>query len=203
MEILGPIAVEELTVEAEVVRPGKKVQLLSATATMGGRPVLRATAWQLLAEPGRGREVGPREPPPALPPPRELRFFPGVPHCGYGLAMEWRMVEGGFHELGPSTTWARCLVPVVKGEPVSPLSQLLAMVDSANGISAELPVADFTFVPVDLTVVLHRAPEGEWVGMHASTTIEDDGLGLTRTRLFDVRGSIGGSLHTLFVSRRS
>jgi hypothetical protein len=77
------------------------------------------------------------------------------------------------------------------------------MVDSANGISAELPVTEFTFVPVDLNVVLHRAPEGEWVGMHAATTIEDDGIGLTRTRLFDAKGSVGGSLHTLFVSRRS
>ena len=41
---------------------------------------------------------------------------------------------------------------IVQGEPVSPLSRVLAMVDSANGISAELDPRAFLFVPVTLTV---------------------------------------------------
>jgi acyl-CoA thioesterase len=76
------------------------------------------------------------------------------------------------------------------------------MVDSANGVSWELPVEGWSFVPVDLNVVLHRLPEGEWVGMSAATTIEGDGVGMARARLFDAEGSLGGSLHTLFVSPR-
>jgi acyl-CoA thioesterase len=55
---------------------------------------------------------------------------------------------------------------------------------------------------VDQTVVLHRHPEGEWVGMAARTTLGPDGIGLTHTRVFDQRGVIGRSLHTLFVARR-
>ena len=33
------------------------------------------------------------------------------------------------------------------------------MVDSANGVSWEVPLGAYTFVPVDLNVVLHREPE--------------------------------------------
>jgi acyl-CoA thioesterase len=76
------------------------------------------------------------------------------------------------------------------------------MVDSANGVSAELPFWRFTFVPVDLNLVLHRYPRGEWVGMAARTTIERDGIGLTQTRLFDAQGYLGRSLHTLYVAPR-
>lgn len=202
IEILGPIAVDDLEVTAEVIRAGKRVELLGATAGLRGRPVLRANAWQIAAEPGRSPAAGAREPAPPLPPEQTQRFFPGVEAFPYGEALEWRFVEGCYEQLGPAIVWARCRLPVVQGEPTSGLCRLLAMVDSANGVSAELPLASWTFVPVDLTVVLHREPVGEWGGMHATTTIEADGIGMTRTRLFDVHGTVGGSLHTLFVAPR-
>jgi hypothetical protein len=40
------------------------------------------------------------------------------------------------------------------------------------------------------------------MGMAATTEVEDDGLGLVRTRLFDADGVLGASLHTLFVAPR-
>ena len=85
---------------------------------------------------------------------------------------------------------------------MSPLSRVLAMVDSANGISAELDPKAFRFVPVNLTVSLARAPEGEWVGMSAATSIAGEGVGTTHARLFDTRGFFGESLQTLFVEPR-
>jgi hypothetical protein len=202
IEILGPIAVDDLQVTAEVIRAGRRVELLGATASARGRAVLRANAWQIAAEPGRSPAAGDREPAPPLPPEQPQRFFPGVDAFPYGEALEWRFVEGDYEHLGPAIVWARCRFPLVRGEPMSGLCRLLAMVDSANGVSAELPLASWTFVPVDLTVVLHRDPVGEWVGMHATTTIEADGVGMTRTRLFDLDGTLGGSLHTLYVAPR-
>ena len=202
IEILGPIAVDEIEVHAEILRPGKRVEMLSAIASCKARPVLRATAWQILAEPGRCPDAGPREPAPPLPPEQPQRFFHDDESFPYGEALEWRFVDGGFHELGSATLYSRCKIPIVLGEPLSPLCRLMAMVDSANGASAELPMREWTFVPVDLTVVLRRAPVGEWVGMQATTTIESDGVGLTRTKLFDLQGELGGSLHTLYVAPR-
>jgi hypothetical protein len=200
VEILGPVEVGEMRVEAAVERPGRRVQLLSARAAVGGREAMRATAWQILAEPGRSPACGPREPPPPLPPPQPQRYFPGLPSFPYGEALEWRFTEGSFEQPGPATVWTRCRIPLVAGEPLTGLTRLVTMVDSANGVSWEVPLGRFTFVPVDMNVVLHREPEGEWVGMSAATTVETDGVGLVRTRLFDAGGTVGASLHTLFVA---
>jgi hypothetical protein len=200
VELLGPVEVGEMKVSAAVERPGKRVQLLSARAEVNGRETLRALAWQLSAEPGRSPVVGPREPAPPLPAPQPQQFFPGLPSFPYGEALEWRFTEGGFSEPGPATVWSRCRIPLVAGEPLTGLTRLVTMVDSANGISWELPLGRFTFVPVDMNLVLRRLPEGEWVGMSATTTVEGDGIGMVRTRLFDAGGMLGEGLHTLFVA---
>lgn len=202
VEILGPVPVAEMRVQAAVERAGRSVQLLSARAEIGGREVLRATAWQLLAGPGRSPACGPREPAPPFPAEQPQRFFPGVPTFPYGEALEWRFTEGGFDRVGPATAWARCRIPIVAGEPLTGLQRIAVMVDSANGASWEVPIGAYTFVPVDLNVVLHREPAGEWVCMAATTTVEADGVGMVRTRLFDAAGQVGGSLHTLFVAPR-
>jgi hypothetical protein len=203
LEFLSPVPIAPMQVTTEVLRPGKKIELLAATAVVGGRPVLRATAWRIAVEAGRSPEANESEPPPPFPDTPETRLFPGAPDFGYGLALEWRFAEGAFHVLGPATAWTRLRMGVVQGEPVSALARALAMVDSANGISAELDPRSFLFVPVNLTVSLSRAPEGEWVGMSAKTAISGEGVGTTRARLFDARGYLGESLQTLFVERRS
>ena len=202
VELLGPIEVGEMRVAATVERPGRRIQLLSASAVVNGREAMRALAWQLQAEPGRSPAVGPREPAPPLPPPQPQAFFPGLPTFPYGEALEWRFTQGHFSAPGPATVWTRCRIPIVAGEPLSGLCRMIAMVDSANGVSWELPLGDYTFVPVDMNVVLRRLPEGEWVGMSATTTVEADGLGMVETRLFDAAGTVGASLHTLFVAPR-
>ncbi len=202
VELLGPIEVGEMEVSAAVLRPGKRIQLLSARASVNGREVMSALAWQLLAEPGRSPRLGPRDAAPPLPPPQPQSFFPGQGPFPYGEALEWRFTEGHFGRPGPATVWTRCRIPLVLGEPFSGLCRLVAMADSANGISAELPLQGWSFVPVDLNLVLHRHPEGEWVCMSAATTIEADGIGMVRARHFDPAGSLGESLHTLFVSPR-
>jgi hypothetical protein len=200
VEILGPVPVGEMRVTAAVERPGKRVELLSARAEVDGREVLRAVAWQIQAAPGRSPAAGPRVAAPPFPPPEPQTFFPGQPTFPYGEALEWRFTEGHFGRPGPATCWTRCRIPIVAGEPLSGLTRLMVMVDSANGVSWEVPLGRYTFVPVDLNLVIRRTPEGEWVGMAATTTIEEDGVGLVTTRLFDAGGELGGSLHTLFVA---
>jgi len=125
-----------------------------------------------------------------------------VPHFGYGDAMEWRFVEGSFQAIGPATVWSRPRIPLFAGQTTTPLLRALLMVDSANGISAELDFAAYTFVPVNLTVVFTRAPEGEWIGMAANTALAGDGVGTSRARLFDQRGTFGEAHQPLFVGPR-
>ncbi len=198
----GPVPVGDLSVEVSAVRTGARVDLHRARIVAGGRTAMEASAWRISTSADRAEAVDDPRKPPALPGPQPQRLFADVPSFGYGMALEWRFFEGAFDSLGPAGVWARARIPLIEGAPISPLGQVLVMVDSANGISAVLPPSKYTFVPVELTVSLRRHPETEWVGMRAETFIEADGIGQTRAELFDERGYIGLATQTLFVGAR-
>lgn len=202
VDFFGPLPLAPMTVRAEITRPGRRIELSTATAMIGGRPTLRASAWCLSTAEGRSPEVGLDEPPPRMPEQEDRELFEGVSTFGYGESLEWRFASGGFRVRGPATVWSRLRIPLVPGETPSPLVRLLALVDSANGVSWEADFFTHLFVPVNLTVSITRSPEGEWVGMHAITALASEGVGTTRARLFDAQGTVGEALQTLFVSPR-
>ncbi len=203
LEFLGPVPVAPLDVTTELERPGKKIALWSARARAAGRDAVRATAWLIAVSEGRNPGAHLEgEPLPPMPDTAVTTYFDAVPRFGYGDALEWRFSEGGFTSIGPAMVWARMRIALVDGEPVTPLARVLTMVDSANGISAELDVGAYLFVPVNLTVSLARPPSTEWTGMRAVTSLSTDGVGVTRARLFDERGVIGEALQTLYVDKR-
>jgi hypothetical protein len=163
---------------------------------------MTARAWRIATAPDRAPAKPLPGSTPALPGPLPPQTFLGTAGFGYGESLEWRFVEGAFDRLGPAAVWMRPRLPLLPGEPPSPLGRLLLMVDSANGISAELSPAQFTFVPVELTVSVLRPPRTEWVGMRAETWIDADGIGQTRADLFDQEGPLGTAIQTLFVAPR-
>ena len=81
----------------------------------GGRVVLRATAFHVLAEAGRSPAVPSSFAVPGLPSKEVEARFPGMERFPYGDALEWRFVIGGFGELGPATVWTRSRIPLVQG----------------------------------------------------------------------------------------
>ncbi|HEX4514929.1 MAG TPA: thioesterase family protein, partial [Polyangiaceae bacterium] len=170
LDFLGPVPVAEMEVTTSVDRPGKKIELRSAIASVDGKPRARVSAWLLRTSDGKNPSAHvDDEPPPPMPDKAVDSYFEAVPRFGYGDALEWRFAEGHFAEIGPATVWSRLRVEIVEGEPIPPIARALAMVDSANGISAELDVGKYLFVPVNLSVSLTREPIGEWVGMRAVT----------------------------------
>ncbi len=201
-DFLGPVPVADLEVATEMVRPGARIELSRARLSSGGKTVMTASAWRIAVAPGRVPEVRDPRAVPELPGPQNLPLFVDVPSFGYGESLEWRFVEGRFDRTGPATVYARPKLPLVAGEPVSPLGRLLLMVDSANGVSAELQPSRYTFVPVELTVSVSRHPKSDWAGMSARTTIDADGVGHTHADLFDEAGYLGTALQTLFVAPR-
>lgn len=202
-DFLGSVAVGDVSLDVAVERPGSRIELSRARLSVNGRVAMQASAWRIVAQPGRVPPVAPGTAPiPPLPGPQPTLTFLRVPHFGYADGLEWRFAEGAFDALGPAVAWARPRLPLVEGETTSPLARLLLLVDSANGISAELEPSRFTFVPVELTVAIHRYPSTEWMGMRARTTIDADGIGLVHADLFDEEGPLGTALQTLFVAPR-
>jgi hypothetical protein len=116
--------------------------------------------------------------------------------------MDYRFVHGAFMEHGPATVWLKMKVPLIDGEETTPLQRLLVAADAGNGVSAALDWRRYLFINVDLTVHLHRMPEGEWICLDAVTLPEHEGIGIADTRLFDERGSIGRGVQSLLVAER-
>lgn len=142
VEILGPAPLAEYTVRAEVVRPGRSVELLTAELaadTDGGqRTVARAWGWRFavsdtdsVATLASDAWPKPDECPPA-------HWPEGWKPGGYLAATEWRAVSGGPDTFGAAAVWARQLVPLVDGEEPSPLQRLVAVADVGNGVSNRL-----------------------------------------------------------------
>ncbi|MEI6209567.1 MAG: thioesterase family protein [Desulfuromonadales bacterium] len=203
LEILSAVPVKPCEINVEVVRGGRRVELLRAEYIAEGKTYLIAHAWRFISEPGMSSAVSDSYIIPPLPEPQLFKSFQGVSYFPYGEAMDWRFTEGGYDTFGPATVWSRPRIPLIENLVTDPLEALMLMVDSANGISAELDIRDWTFVPVDLTLGLHRQPAGEWVGMDAQTVIEIDGVGQTTTVVFDSRGKVGRSMHSLFIRPKS
>ena len=198
VEILGPVPLAPLTVEASVVRPGRSVELLAASLSGPEGEVMRASAWRVAAG---DVHVESDPPPPGPDHGRDRDFFPTGQERGYHTAMEYRFVRGGFLDPGPAHVWMRMLGPLVERERPSPLERLMVVADVGNGVSAVLDWREYLFINTELTVHLLRPPEGDWVGVDAVTHV--DGVGLAESTLWDEHGRLGRGAQTLLVRRRA
>ncbi|WP_460072564.1 thioesterase family protein [Streptomyces sp. YKOK-I1] len=202
-EIMRPVPIRPLTVAVRVLRSGRSTELVEAVLTPdGGADVMRVTALLLKTVPHSVPEVspGPQVPGPASAPAKP--FFPVPWDRGYHTGMEVRFAAGSFLEPGPAKAWMRMRVPLVAGEEITPLSRVLIAADSGNGVSAELDFHRYVFINTDLTVGVHRHPEGEWVCLDARTMVDASGIGLAESALHDEKGPLGRSTQSLYVAPR-
>ena len=202
MELLGPVPVGPLSVSASVVRPGRAVELCEATLydEERGRPVARASAWRFpLTDDGPRQAATPLGHAPAD---GEHHDRPTSWFGGYLDAVDWRWVKGAVTEPGPGVVWMRPTVDLVAGESMSPLQRLMACVDSASGVSAELDPARWAFLNTELTVHVLRPPVGEWVCLDAQTTLSSGSVGMAVSEVYDEQGLVARSAQALLVARR-
>ena len=206
IDIMGEIPVVPLRVETDWSGRAAGCSWWKAKVTgAGGDTLMRAFAWRV-------RRTGPLplpapvDTPPPMPPlpdtlpPYEVRFRHYEDFFGDGV--DKRVVAGGVERPGRATMWFRLRVPVVAGEVPTPLQTLMAVVDSANGISWALPFEQWLFPNTDLGVYLAREPEGEWIALDAVTYLDPAGRGISDTALFDTRGFVGRANQALFLGER-
>lgn len=210
-EFFGPVPMEPLAVRAEVVKPGRRTQVVEAElAVAGGPAVVRARAVRMrradIAVPaaavGAGADAVPGGPDPDAFPRGEMERFGAAEEAFHLTGMELRFAAGSFLEPGPAVTWFRPRFPLVGAEPASPLARVAMAADFGNGISRVLDFPSHLFINTDLTVHLHREPVGEWVLLDARTAIDARGVGLAESRLFDERGALGIGAQSLYVEPR-
>lgn len=195
-DILGRIAVDECDIRVEIVRPGRTIELVEAVALIADRPVVRARAWLLssfdtTAVAGSGFEE--LTPPDELTPWHMASVWPG----GYIASLDVRPTAPP--QPGRTAAWISTDLDLVAGQSSSPLASYVALVDTANGIAVRQSPTEWMFPNVDLTIHLHRQPEGGWTGLDTTVTFGPAGQGVTSTVLHDVAGPLGHAQQMLTV----
>jgi hypothetical protein len=120
---------------------------------------------------------------------------------GYADLVESRVARGAFFK-GPCAIWFRLRHPLLESEEPSTYQRVAVAADSANGVSAILDLARYSFLNLDLTINLLRKPMGEWICVDARTCLGPTGCGLAESMLYDAYGFIGRGTQSLAIRAR-
>lgn len=195
-DILGRLALDECEIRVQTVRPGRTIELVEAVVLIRDRAVVRARAWLLSTGDTTavtGGEDGGLTPPEDLASWTLTDVWPG----GYIASVDVRPVTPP--QPGRATAWIGTDLDLVAGQAAGPLARFVALIDTANGIAVRQDPAEWMFPNVDLTIHLHRQPEGRWTGLDTTVTFGPTGQGVTSTVLHDSLGPVGHAEQMLTV----
>src|SRR6478609_6376823 len=204
VDLMRPVPVAPLTIEMEILREGKKIQLVAVRLLAGSKEVVRATALRIR----RQAEALPVEtpyPPLNLPLPEAGDDAMGgaMSNTPFLSGLLARSVKGAFGQAGPAAIWFHATRPIVEGATISPLMRAAITADFCNGTSSVLDFRDWTFINGDLTLSLAREPVGEWILLEAETWAGPDSIGIAAARLADREGYFGRAVQSVLFEKRS
>jgi hypothetical protein len=198
VDIVRPVPVgERLNVGTEILREGKKIQLVDLVVVAGDTVTTRARALRIRDEDvgaiaGMPDSTSHGNPSAALPPPCSLE---GVEHrdgvadfLRYGAEVRrTREPIDGVHAV-----WCRLRVPVVAGEAVRATSRAALPLDIVNLMGVQLDPTRASSINPDVTGHLCRAPAGEWVALTGHTYYAHEvAHGVSLATMSDAAGVFG------------
>lgn len=202
IDLMRPVPVAPLTYEIEVLREGRKIQLVGIRLLSNGTVVTTATVLKMrVAQQPLPLEI--RDAPVTVPLPDAPGLSEPMDHSSpFVTGMTIRVVRGGFLSLGPGAIWYRANRAIVEGQPMSQAMRAVIASDFSNGSSSVLSFKDWTFLNADLTVSLARRPVGDWILLDSETWIGPDGSGLAASKLADTAGYFGRAIQSLVIEKR-
>jgi hypothetical protein len=202
VDLMRPVPVAPLTLQTEVLREGRKIQLctvrlLAENVVVVGATILKIKTQALTLPP----EIA--DLPLELPGPDDARQEqPDFSSSPFVTGISMRAARGRFGAPGPGAIWYRVDRPLVEGSKVSQAMRAVVAADFCNGTSAALDFREWTFINADLTVNFARQPVGAWILLDAESQIGPDGAGVAAARLADERGYFGRAIQSLVIERR-
>jgi hypothetical protein len=202
VDLMRPVPVAPLTIETEIVREGRKIQLVNVRLLAGTSEVVRASALRIrIADqplPERATTPALDLPPPenGTPPDFEKGDTPFL------RGLDVSVVRGGFGKPGPAAVWFRAGQTIVADAAISAAMRAVIAADFCNGVSSVLTPRLWTFINGDLTVSFGRQPRGEWILLDAETWIGPDSVGIAAGRLADRDGYFGRAVQSIIFEKR-
>ena len=202
IDLMRPVPLRPLTIETEVLREGRKIQLCAIRLRADGVLAVAASVLKVRRQPqSLPSEIS--DLPVTLPPPDASPEDPAqFSNSPFVTGMQLRAARGKFGVPGPGAIWYRVVRPLVEGQKVSQAVRAVVAADFCNGTSAALDFRHWTFLNADLTVSMAREPIGEWILLDAESWIGPDGAGLAMARLADTHGYFGRAVQSLVVDKR-
>lgn len=205
VDLLRPVPIgPRLTVRSDVLREGKKIQLVQLDLFAGDQRLVRASALRLRVEDVLDAhrllpsEVDLDDPAP-LPPPDTCARIGGSPSSPRFLeGIELRRVPG----VG---TWIRLAVPVVAGSPTRATSHLAVGLDFTHLVNADITdaLSALTMINPDVTAHVLRMPADGWIGMTGRTTFDPAaGRGVSIATFHDDAGPFAVASTSHIIQRR-
>jgi hypothetical protein len=202
IDLMRPVPVAPLTIESDVLREGRKIQLCGIRLKADGVVVVSASVLKIKQQTA--------ELPPEiadlrvhLPGPNLCMVEPGnLASSPFVRSISMRAARGRFGQLGPGAIWFRVDHPLIAGSAVSQAMRAVVASDFSNGTSPALDFTKWTFINADLTVSLARQPIGDWILLDGESWIGPDGTGLAMSRLADQHGYFGRAVQSLVIEPR-
>ena len=202
IDLMRPVPVAPLSIETEILREGRKIQLSAVRLLADGVIVVAATVLkiktQALALPPEIADL-----PVELPGPDQSIVQPAnFASSPFTRCISIRAARGRFGMLGPAAIWFRVDQPLIAGSAVSQAMRAVVAADFSNGTSPAVDFREWTFINADLTVSFARQPVGEWILLDGESWIGPDGAGLAMSRLADAYGYFGRAVQSLVIEKR-
>lgn len=195
-DVLGVIHSGEFTLDVNLVRPGRTIELIEASMQHGERTSIRARIWRLAGSDTshvQGIEWRP------LPPPETMSQFALYSMWRGGFVCSLEARQAADSRPGRGRSWLRTHCALVAGEPDPPVAGFLKLIDTANGLIVRERPGSVFFANVDLTVHFFRRPQAGWVGFDTRVNFGAGGLGETFSVLSDNAGPVGTAVQSLTV----
>ena len=180
VDIVRPVPVgARLHVATEVIREGKKIQVVDLTVTAGDTVTTRARALRIRDLDMRGHPDLPdsttsMNPTDTLPAPSELRSVEEFEGAAPFLRLGAELRRSDEPVDGVHVVWCRLRIPVVAGEPVRATSRATLPLDLVNLLGVHLDPTRATSINPDVTGHLTRVPVGDWVALSGHTYYSHD-----------------------------
>jgi hypothetical protein len=202
VDLMRPVPLAPLTIETEVLREGRKIQLCAVRLRADGALVAGATVLKIRQQ-ALSLPEGIEDVAVDLPSPQQSITEDGVAASSpFAGLMSIRAARGRFGRAGAGAVWFRIDRPLIEGFAVSQAMRAVIAADFSNGTASVLDFRHWTWINADLTVSFAREPVGEWILVDGDASIGPEGAGLAMARLADERGYFGRAVQSLVIERR-